>query len=157
MNPDTISQSTSFRVNAPRVVHQTLDGETIIIDFGNGSYFSTNATGAIIWQQIVRNAPVNHIIQLLTGSYIGDETTIRNGVEQFISELEREWLIVPMDGASLSPDAAPVMPNPIPTSQPTFQTPSLDKYTDMQDLLLLDAIHDVDEQGWPVKKGENAE
>jgi hypothetical protein len=30
--------------------------------------------------------------------------------------------------------------------------PLLRKYTDMRDLLLLDPIHDVDEQGWPVRK-----
>jgi hypothetical protein len=27
--------------------------------------------------------------------------------------------------------------------------PVLNKYTDMQDLLLLDPIHEVDERGWP--------
>jgi hypothetical protein len=30
-----------------------------------------------------------------------------------------------------------------------FEAPVLQKYTDMQDLLLLDPIHDTDETGWP--------
>ena len=30
-----------------------------------------------------------------------------------------------------------------------FEAPILQKYTDMQDLLLLDPIHEVDEAGWP--------
>jgi hypothetical protein len=30
----------------------------------------------------------------------------------------------------------------------------LERYTDMQELLLLDPIHDVDQTGWPRRKGE---
>jgi hypothetical protein len=32
----------------------------------------------------------------------------------------------------------------------------LHKYTDMEELLLLDPIHDVDETGWPNKSPERA-
>jgi hypothetical protein len=34
--------------------------------------------------------------------------------------------------------------------------PKLEKYTDMEDLLLLDPIHDVQEVGWPQTSGEKA-
>ena len=30
-----------------------------------------------------------------------------------------------------------------------FEAPSLEKYTDMQDLVLLDPVHEVDQTGWP--------
>jgi hypothetical protein len=33
-----------------------------------------------------------------------------------------------------------------------FTRPVLTKFTDMQDLLLLDPIHDVNSSGWPAKK-----
>jgi hypothetical protein len=33
-----------------------------------------------------------------------------------------------------------------------FTPPALTKFTDMQDLLLLDPIHDVGSGGWPAKK-----
>jgi hypothetical protein len=32
--------------------------------------------------------------------------------------------------------------------------PVLERYTDMQELLFLDPIHDVDESGWPHRKVE---
>jgi hypothetical protein len=31
----------------------------------------------------------------------------------------------------------------------SWAEPVLDKYTDMQELLLLDPIHEVDDAGWP--------
>jgi hypothetical protein len=35
-----------------------------------------------------------------------------------------------------------------------FEMPKLSKYTDMEDLLALDPIHEVDEMGWPNAKLE---
>ncbi len=35
-----------------------------------------------------------------------------------------------------------------------FEPPKLAKYTNMSDLLMLDPVHDVDEQGWPNRKPE---
>jgi hypothetical protein len=33
--------------------------------------------------------------------------------------------------------------------RPPFRTPRLEKFTDMQDLILLDPVHEVDARGWP--------
>ena len=38
-----------------------------------------------------------------------------------------------------------------------FQTPTLNADSDMEDLLLLDPIHDVDEKGWPQAKPTSPE
>jgi len=145
-------QPAAFRINTPRVVHQTIDGETIIIDFDNGTYFSADGVGAMIWEQIAQNASVDEIVHALTQHYAGDGADIKKGVGQFLIELERESLIAPLDSPPPAPRAAPVIPDPSLAARPAFQAPSLNKYTDMQDLLLLDPVHDVDEQGWPVRK-----
>jgi len=151
---ERLSQSVVFQINAARVAHQTLDGQTIIIDFATGSYFSANETATLIWQQIAQNASVDRILQALTQSYAGEADVIRHAVEQFLDELQRESLILPMDGALSAFETASAMPSPNSTTLSVFQAPSLEKYVDMQDLLLLDAIHDVDAQGWPLKKAE---
>ena len=150
-------QLAAFRINTPRVVHQTIDGETIIIDFDNGAYFSTDGVGAVIWEQVAQNALANDIVHTLTQRYAGDGADIKKGVEQFLIELQRESLIAPLDGAPSAPRAAPAIADPNLTARPAFQAPSLHKYTDMQDLLLLDPIHEVDEQGWPIRKDAASE
>lgn len=145
-------QHNAFRINTPRVVHETIAGEAIIIDFDNGAYFSADGVGAVIWEQIAQNASVNDIVHALTQLYAGDYTEIETEVERFLNELQRESLIVLLDRAPSEPRVAPAMPDPNLKVRPTFQAPALHKYTDMQDLLLLDPIHEVDESGWPVKK-----
>ena len=49
-------------------------------------------------------------------------------------------------------DAAAVSPMPAHQARGAYRTPVLSIYTDMQDLLLLDPIHDVDQAGWPTRK-----
>ena len=40
------------------------------------------------------------------------------------------------------------------TRQP-YSPPVLNSYTDMEELLLLDPIHDVDQAGWPMPKASD--
>jgi len=154
---EQILQHTTFRINTPRVVHQTIDGETIIIDFENGAYFSADGVGAVIWEQVANKASVNDMVHALTQRYAGDSAEIKQGVEQFLFELQREVLIVPLDDTPSTPPVDSMTPGPNLTECPMFQAPSLHKYTDMQDLLLLDPIHEVDEQGWPIRKDAPSE
>ncbi len=158
MNVENMSQPTAFRINAPRVVHQTIDGETIIIDFDSGTYYSIDKAGAIIWEHIDQGAAVTEIVQALAQRYDGDHLDIENAVMHILAELQHESLISPINlrdssgGIHLTADST----NQPAATRPPFETPVLLKYTDMQDLLLLDPIHEVDEQGWPVKKGGDA-
>jgi len=148
--------SDAFRINTSRVAHQTLDGEAIIIDFDSGTYYSTGGSGAIIWQEIASNAPVSGIVETLNRKYMGDAETIRHSLDQFLDELEREALIERRDDVSLTPRASSAAPDKESAARPAFETPSLHKFTDMQDLLLLDAIHNTDPQGWPIKADSRA-
>jgi hypothetical protein len=146
----------AFTINAPRVVYQTIDNETIIIDFDNGAYYSAEAAGAEIWEGIAKHLPVDQIVRTVAQHYAGAEQEIQSGVGQFIDALQRESLIRPLDGVSAEPDPASEegMAEGVPS--PAFLPPRLRKYTDMQDLLLLDPIHEVDNQGWPIAKDESA-
>jgi hypothetical protein len=67
-------------------------------------------------------------------------------VQELLSQLQEENLIVPVDAAGEAVDVASSDTNP---DKPLFNPPSLNKYSDMQELLLLDPIHDVDDAGWP--------
>ena len=148
------SERTVFRINAPRVVHQTVDGETIVIDFESGTYYSINKVGAIIWDHVAKGSTINEIVQVLGRQYRGVLPDIENAVANFLAEIQRESLISPIDIEG-QPQSTYLTSNPTiehTATDSVFELPVLCKYTDMQDLLLLDPIHDVDERGWPIKK-----
>jgi hypothetical protein len=134
-----------FRVNSPTVVSETVDGEVIMIHLDSGNYYSLRSTGSLIWDAIERGVSVDAIARALDGA-AHNGTDADAHVVSFVEELRAEDLIVPTDAstsASGSADAIERVPE-------TFEPPVLEKYTDMQHLILLDPVHEVDEgEGWP--------
>ena len=51
-----------FRINSPKVIHETIDGETVIVNLDSGNYYSLDDIGADIWDSIGKGVPVDHII-----------------------------------------------------------------------------------------------
>lgn len=147
-----------FRINSPNVIHEIIDGEAVLVRLDTGSYYSIDKAGAEIWSFIENGATVNQIIEEISNRYVGNHGDIQNGVNQIVSKLQQEGLIVPDKAlkeenrrATQNPGAATAVINEH-TEKPHFEVPTLHKYTDMEDLLLLDPIHDVDETGWPSTK-----
>jgi hypothetical protein len=127
----------AYRINSPSVIHETIDDEVVIINLDKGHYYSLDGCGARIWKATIGGAPTAAIV----ASFEGDGATILDGVQALIAELESEGLIVPgeSDGGGAALDG-PALP---------FKAVTLQRYSDMEELLLLDPIHEVDEQGWP--------
>jgi hypothetical protein len=139
-----------FRVNAPTVTHETIDGEAVIINLDSGNYYSLVEVGSFIWGLVERGASASEVQRLVLQSYQGNATDIDQGVQELLIQLQQENLIVPVDGAGAF-EATELDPGPPSNGheKPSFSPPSLHKYSDMQELLLLDPIHDVDDAGWP--------
>lgn len=133
-----------FRINSPQVITETIDGEAIMINLSTGNYYSVAGSGAEVCGFLEQGADVEAVVETLSRSYDASRETITNAVRDLVADLEREGLIVPVDGDSPRLVAAAESGVRRP-----FETPHLEKYTDMQDLVLLDPVHEVDERGWP--------
>jgi len=144
-----------LRINTPRIVHETIDGETVILNLDNGNYYSLEGVGGHIWGYIESGATVNEIIKKVMSDYKNNGVDIEDAVNKFVSELRQEGLAVP-DKSNTSTSfqwPAEKKESGLNGGEHTFSAPMLNKYSDMQDLLLLDPIHDVDEDaGWPTNK-----
>ena len=134
-----------FRINAPLVANQVIDGEAVIIHFETGCYYSTDGLGAAIFSRFENGADIDKLIEEVTGQFDAPHDDIDAAVRSFVDELKAESLLVAADTAgSYTPIAN--------TDQSAFEPPKLQKYTDLQDLLLLDPIHDIEQEGWPRAK-----
>ena len=130
-------------IAGPSVVHETIEGEVIIVNLDKGLYFSTDGVGACIWAMIVAGRTADEILLWATDALdAGEVGTV--DVTEFLDDLRENELIstVPEtpDGGDFDLPAAPA----------TYEKPTLHVYADMEELLLLDPIHDVsDDAGWP--------
>lgn len=134
-----------YHINLPRIAHETLDNETIIIDFDTGTYYSLRDTAYWIWLLIENALSVESIIEQITTYFIGDPEEIEVAVRQFVGKLAEVGIILPTT-ASPRPTASPLVAH-----QGSFTQPTLEEHSDIQDLLLLDPIHEVSKQGWPMR------
>lgn len=143
--------SMCFRINTPGVIHETIDYEVVIIEFESGNYYSLDKAGADVWGFIESGATVGEIIERIVNRYQGIGAEMEYSVNQLIVKLQQEGLIVPDAGGGpeFNQDHADRVESVPETERPTFEAPVLHKYTDMQDLIMLDPIHEVDEEGWP--------
>lgn len=139
----------AFQINAPTVVSEIFDDEVVIINMDSGSYYSLDQSGTSIWQQLQQGATVSELIAKVAQIYAVAPGDVTPAVAQFMAQLAQEQLIVPVtrpievQGFHATKT---LFKHP---HQGQFAAPALNKYTDMQDLLLLDPIHDVAETGWP--------
>src|SRR4051794_38301552 len=94
---------------------------------------------------------VTELTSLVAGTYGLDAADAGRAVEGFASQLVAEQLLVPVAGTEDQPATAWQPPGAAPGLPAAYGAPALNKYTDMQELLLLDPVHEVDEAGWPSK------
>jgi hypothetical protein len=144
-----------FSINSSKITHETIDGEVVIVNLASGSYYSLDGVGATIWRCLEDRPSLGEIVADTAEHFDGESEELTKAVKKLIDELQAEGLIlkeVNENQTGTLPNAS-VAPGPSEGSvKAQFTPPQLHKYTDMQDLLLLDPIHDVDEAGWPTVK-----
>jgi len=136
----------SYKVQ-PKVVRECFEDEVVVINLESGNYYSLNGTGAEIWRELETGGSGEAAVTALLARYEAPETTIWQAVESFIRQLEEHGLVA---GTESTASPAPAVIPPV-VSRAVFEIPELAVFSDMQDLLLLDPIHDVDESGWPAR------
>jgi hypothetical protein len=141
-------QSTFLTANAPRVSAEAFDNEVMIVNLETGNYYSLTGVGATVWQLIEQGCTQSTLCENVQAAYGGDPAAIRAALSAFTDELRDEKLVVDQPGEPPSTALAEPL-----TAAAEFTPPVLEKYTDMQDLLLIDPIHEVnDAHGWPKMK-----
>lgn len=130
-------------INRGSVSSDFVDGEVVAIHLGTGIYYSLRGPAALLWQAMDKPSDEARLIRTLAGQFEVPAEQAGKDVEAFIQQLQAEQLIVATETAGGHEPASP------PGERRPYTVPQLERYADLQDLLLLDPIHEVGEQGWP--------
>lgn len=133
-----------YRMNTPGVIHETLDGEAVIVNLLTGTYYSLDKAGGVIWELLISGMNSAEVVARLDTVFDADGSALADAVAELTAALVQEELIV-----QVKDDAVPAVATAAAGTRLPFEQPVLHRYTDMQELLLLDPIHEVDERGWP--------
>jgi len=152
-----MNQDLRYKINAPHIVHEIFeDKEAAIINLKSGNYYSLDPVGAFIWARIESGATVGEIVEEIFSRYDGNVVDVTTEMNRFLEALQAEELIVPTADTPPQSDGQRVKIAANGNGgKAAFTPPVLERYNDMQELLLLDPIHEVDDTGWPNRKREN--
>jgi Coenzyme PQQ synthesis protein D (PqqD) len=140
-----VSTDERWELRTPAVLAETIDGEVVAVDLSEGTYYSLRETGALCWQLLAAGWTVREVAAELTGRYDVATEVIEAETARLADELVRAGLLRPR---ATGPDPSPSLPPPVEPG--TAFAPSMEKFHDMEDLLVLDPVHDVDaDRGWP--------
>lgn len=137
-----------YRLNEPDASAEIFDGEVLAINLKNGHYHSIRGTGVSIWSSLIAGVDEPQIVQALHATYGVDRETLEADVRGFVTQLVDGGLLVPDAGAASGHSS---IPGP-PADPASYSPPIFESHLDMQELLLIDPIHDVDVKvGWPLR------
>jgi hypothetical protein len=127
----------------PEVASEIFDGELVIANYQSGLYYSISAEGAWIWQGLAHGLSASQTAQWLSGRFESQARELPALVENFISNLKAEGLVLEASESDTALAELPALTGAI------FAEPTIERFDDLQQLLLLDPVHDVDLAGWP--------
>lgn len=130
-----------YRCENERVIHEVIDDEAIMINLNSGNYYTLNDSGAFLWLAMQRAADVQALAAQAAAHFAVAAEEIEPQVLAFLQHLMREGLVVrePAEAAANAPEFRHAAWGP----------PELTVFSDMQELLILDPIHEISEKGWP--------
>jgi len=143
-----------FQQNSAEIASETFDDGLVSINFLTGRYFTMNRTGELVWACLAEGSTAKEIADWLASAGGVGRDVVLADVTAFLETLSSERMIVarPGNGSSTS-NGFRRMPQI--TEALVYETPHLQIYEDLADLILLDPIHDVNEAlGWPVSRGD---
>lgn len=132
---------TYLEVAAPKCSAEEFDGEIVAINLETGRYFSIKDSAAVIWHDLAGGHAVEAILAAAS-----DDAALAGAIEQYVADLQNEGLMRPAG----TPGAVPAPMR----AAPAMAHPALESFGDMESLLLLDPVHEVDDdEGWPKPRG----
>lgn len=127
-------------VLSDQVVHETIDGETVVINLATGSYYSMEGSASDLWARLLAGETPGRSAASLSATHGGDAAAIAAAIVTFHQELFDQGLLIE------EPEAPPTAGGEL----GTFAMPEIQVYDDLSAHLLADPVHDVErETGWP--------
>lgn len=129
-----------------RVVADLFEGEYIIANLDTGLYYSLQGAGIFLLKNLPFEAP-EKLIMKFCEAFFSEKETVERDLSEIWAALLGEAIVVQVEDHSEKVDVE--LPE-------VFEASAFNSYADMQDLLALDPIHEVDEEGWEKQRNNES-
>lgn len=146
---DAFDPAVPLRPARPDVIDETFDGEAVLVHLVTGCYYALNPAASSIWSLLGPGRSAHGVTAALAARHATDPAQVAPVVDAFLAELRAEQLVLVADVDANDVTDATADPH---GEAGALGVPALQRFTDLQDLLMLDPIHDIDldGDGWPL-------
>lgn len=141
--------NTRYYVFDNNIVSDVFGEEAVLVNLESGIYYSLRGSANQIWIRIFNQYSPAEILEDFKKIYKADESELASHIHSFVENLLEMNIIRSVDDATKKTIDVSSTDGLI-----EFSEPQLETFSDMQEILLLDPVHDVDKAGWPVSKNE---
>lgn len=135
-----------YVINSGNVSSEVFDNEAVVVNFVTGKYFGMSGSAPFIWRMFENPCSTEQVMDVLNGNTPITVDQV-NALNAFIDVLVKEELLIDIDGPADTEPGAHV------THPGEYADPILEIYEDLQELIVLDPVHDADpERGWPAQQ-----
>lgn len=131
---------------APGLAWEQFPDEVVAIDLARGTYFNLSDGGMDTFVAFTTPTTIAAVTARLAPRYDAPEAELARAVAALVDELSKAGLLVPTD-------------EPAVAGGPPAEGPkrglvgfSLHRHEDLQQLLVIDPVHETAEAGWPLRK-----
>lgn len=134
-----------YSLNTTSLSIEDFGEETVMVNFDTGKYYGLSGSGRVIVHSLARYCSLDEIVQQLERHFEPGEQDFREMAEGFLKILDGEKLLNAWE-ASIDAIEPPVERKP-------FVPPALEVHSDLQELIMLDPVHDANpDHGWPIRR-----
>lgn len=140
---EAFGESQGFAFASEKVLAKEFDGELTLINLSTGVYFAAGGPALDVWQSFEKGLSLAMTAKSLASRYEIEEEEAYKEASKLATLFVQHGLLMP----ALTAVEEVLTDKPI--SRVSWSAPWFEDYGDMQDLLLLDPVHDLNEGAWP--------
>ena len=142
----------AYQLDSTNVATEIFDNEAVLINIPQGKYYSVRGnTGIRILEILQEPISLDNILATIQNEFeLADDGSSVTKIKEFINQLENENVVILVTETIEFKIAGTDFKLP-------YEKTELEIFDDMQELIMLDPVHDVESfKGWPQKKEEVA-
>jgi hypothetical protein len=135
--------------NEANVIFERFGEEVVAIHLGTGRYYSLPGVAGETFLLFSGTPTVPELADALSAKYDAPAQQIADDLRAFVTQLKDESLIIEERRAKAHSIEAPAAPSEL---RLPYMTPMVHAHRDLENLFLVDPIHETGEAGWPQQK-----
>ena len=135
--------STLFQLSSSQIVHNSIDGEILVLDLNNNNFYILQKSAAEVWDKLIVGKTLLAETSQLDSDCTNSKELATNKLEIIVNFLVSENLLVPNEG-----NYRDSIPQTVISLEQAKQA-GIEKFSNLEELLLKNAVLESTALGWP--------